>query len=506
MTETRGLEGADRRLCEEMLPHLLPDVQCPSYDRSAIAPGIVHLGLGGFARSHMAVYTDDALEGGNTEWGIVGVSLHSTAMRAALVPQDGLYTVLSRDSDRASLRVVGAVLDVMCIDDQRPAIFDLLNRPHIRIVTLTVTEKGYCLDPATGGLDEAHPAILADLVDPYCPRSVPGFLAEAIRRRHEAGHPPFTVLTCDNLPQNGPLVRAAVARFAHLRDPELGRYVETHVSFPCTMVDRITPATSEADKAAVANGLGMVDAWPVVTEPFHQWVIEDRFPPGRPDWEVGGALMVDDVRPYELMKLRCLNGAHSLLAYLSAVAGIGTVADAMADPQLPKVLRRFWHDDVLPTLPPVPGTDVEAYLVALEGRFANPGIEYPTLKVASDGSQKLPQRLLAIARARLAAGGEPKVVPLAVAAWMRFLLGTDETGATYPIDDPMAERLTALAKAAGPDAGALTDALLSIRDIFGDDLPGAPAFRAAVERHLAGLLERGVAATLAAFLADEEPA
>ncbi|MTJ82559.1 MAG: mannitol dehydrogenase family protein [Telmatospirillum sp.] len=492
-------DGA-QRLCMAGLGALPAAVRRPRYDRTAISAGILHIGLGAFCRGHLATYTDEVLETGARDWGIVGVDLLSPAIRDALKPQDCLYTVLTRENGEDHLRVVGSMIDAMVTSDQLRDVLALAVNPDIRIITLTVTEKGYCQDAATGTLDENHPMIRADLADPTAPRSVPGLLTEAIRLRREAGVAPFTVLVCDNLAENGIKVRRIVTRFATLRDPDLGHFIEDTISFPCTMVDRITPATQDADREAVARGLGVTDAWPVVCEPFRQWVIEDRFPLGRPSWEAAGAIMVEDVHPFELMKLRCLNGAHSTLAYLSVVSGIETIADAMADPLLPKVIRRLWDQDLIPTLPPVPGTDVVAYTAALEGRFRNPGVRHKTIQISSDGSQKLPPRLLEPALDRLKAGSRAKVVPLAVAAWIRFLLGKDEKGVSYTIADPLSARLAQVVADCGADAGRLVDALFAIEDIFFPELAADAEFRADVLGHLRSLLERGVRTTLEDFL------
>ncbi|PWC57927.1 dioxygenase [Azospirillum sp. TSH7] len=489
------------RLSTATIDRLPLTVQRPAYDRAAVTPGIVHIGLGAFCRAHLATYTDDVLATGDRSWGIVGVDPLSPAIRDALKPQDCLYTLLVREENRDRLRVVGSFLDALATADQLDEVLALMAKPDIRIVTLTVTEKGYCQDAATGSLDEAHPLIRADLADPANPRSVPGLLAEAIRRRRAAGVPPFTVLVCDNLAQNGVKVRGIVVRYAELRDPELAAYIAGQVSFPCTMVDRITPATQDADRTTVEVATGCDDAWPVVSEPFKQWVIEDRFPLGRPAWEKAGAILVEDVHPFELMKLRCLNGAHSLLAYLSVIAGIETIADAMADPQMPAVMHRLWASDLIPTLPPVPGTDIPGYTAALEARFRNPGIRHRTIQISSDGSQKLPPRLLEPARELFAAGKAPAVIPLAVAAWMRFLLEKDEAGNAYTVADPRAAALTRIARAHSGDAGELAADLFAIEDIFAPELVAENTFRREVVRHLDSLMNVGVRKTLTAVLA-----
>jgi fructuronate reductase len=488
------------RLGTARLATLPAAVARPGYDRAKVTPGIVHLGLGAFSRAHLGVYTDDVLASGATDWGIIGVNLRSPAIVDALKPQDGLYTLLCRENGDDRLRVIGAFLDVMNAATELDAVLEAMARPEIRVVTITVTEKGYCHDPATQRLNEAHPLVTTDLADPMHPRSLPGLIVEALRLRRDAGVPPFTVLSCDNLPQNGRITRAVVTRFAQLRDADLGRHVADGVAFPSSMVDRITPATKDADRATVAAGLGLDDAWPVVAEPFHQWVIEDRFPTGRPAWETAGAILTDDVHPFETMKLRCLNGAHSTLAYLSVLGGIETVADAMADPLLPKVIRQLWDDDIIPTVPPVPGTDVAAYTRDLEARFGNPGIRHLTLQISSDGSQKLGPRLLAPAAERIAVKNAPRVVPLAVAAWMAFLRQGDDQGRAWMVADPMAARLTAIARAHKNDPAALADALFAVGEIFPPAIAGDAPFRKATTQHLRSLLDRGLTATLTAFL------
>ncbi len=502
MTISLRKDAAPKRLGNAALADLPAAIERPGYDRKTISAGIAHIGLGSFCRAHAMVYTDDVLQNGATDWGVVGICLMSPAMRDALKPQDGLYTLLIRDNDTDTLRVIGSVLDIMVAPDQKSQVFELLCRPEIRIVTLTVTEKGYCLDAATGNLDEKHPAIVADLANPTDPRSVPGFLTEALRLRREAGQAPFTVLVCDNLAQNGIKARNVVTRFATLRDEELGRFISETVAFPCTMVDRITPATQDSDREKVAESLGLIDAWPVVSEPFRQWVVEDHFPLGRPDWETAGAIMTENVLPYELMKLRCLNGSHSTLAYLSVIAGIETIADAMMDEHLPRVIRHLWDEDLIRTLPPVPGTDVAAYTHDLETRFRNTGVRHLALQISWDGSQKLPPRVLEAAAELYSTGRNPKVIPLTVAAWMRFLSGRNELGQDYIVTDPHAERLTAIARGAGNDAARLADALFGIREIFGDVLPANAHFRAEVIKHVSSLMSHGVRKTLKAFLGE----
>lgn len=485
------------RLSDATLSHLPADIARPRYDRAAAKVGMVHLGVGAFHRVHQAVYADDLLAAGHMDWAICGASLRSSDTSGALDPQDGLYTLCVRSGAGDDLRVIGALKRTLVAPRNPAALLAAMADPQVRIVSLTVTEKGYCHDPASGALDEAHADIIADLATPERPRSAPGLLVEALRLRRAAGLAPFTVLCCDNLPANGETVARVTRRFAALRDADLGAYVAGEVAFPSTMVDRIAPATTDADRALVAGRLGMSDAWPVMAEPFSQWVVEDRFPHGRPPFEDVGVEMVADVAPFEHMKLRLLNGAHSSLAYLGYLAGCETIAETMALAPFARLVERLQDEEMTPTLHVPGGTDIAAYKHALRDRFRNPALRHRTWQIAMDGSQKLPQRLLAAARERLAAGESIRFIALGVAGWMRYATGIDETGAPIDVRDPLAARLRAAADGAGRDAARLAGALLSVREIFGDDLPRDPPFRQAVTGHLASLLARGAAATVA---------
>ena len=486
------------RLSAATLRALPAHVRCPAYDRTALATGIVHLGLGAFHRAHQAVYADGAIAAGDARWGIVGASLRAPDTREALVPQDGLYTVAIRDAEGETLRVIGALKDVLVAPENPARLVAAMADPAVRIVSLTVTEKGYCHDPATGVLNEDHPDIRHDLAAPSTPRSAPGFIVEALSRRRAAGVAPFAVLTCDNLPANGHTAGRVVSRLAALRDPALGRFVADEVAFPSTMVDRIVPATTDDDRARIQAALGMVDAWPVMTEPFSQWVIEDRFPGGRPDWAAQGAELVADVGPYETMKLRLLNGAHSSLAYLGYLAGRETVADAMALAPLATHVRRLMDEEAGPTLTLPPGADVEGYKDRLIARFRNPALRHRTWQIAMDGSQKLPQRLLGTVRDRLAAGAPIPRLALGVAAWMRYVTGIDEAGRAIDVRDPLAAELQRRADEAGRIAARLAPALMDVEAIFGTDLPRDPRFVEPVTRALEALLTKGVVRTLEA--------
>ena len=468
----------------------------PAYDRRTLATGIVHLGIGAFHRAHQAVYTEAAIAAGDHRWGILGASLRSPATRDALAPQNGLYTLSVRDGSGEKLQIVGAIRQVMVASENPAALVEAMAHRDVKIVSLTVTEKGYCHDPATGALAETHPDIVHDLGHPHLPRSAPGFIVAALALRHAEGLPPFTVLCCDNLPSNGKTVRRVLTRLAQLRDPALGRYAEEHLACPSTMVDRIVPATADEDRARISTAIGFADAWPVVTEPFTQWVIEDDFPQGRPDWALSGAQFVRDVAPYELMKLRLLNGAHSSIAYLGYLAGRQTVAEAMAMPEMARFVAQLMAEDVTPTLPVPEGADLPAYRKALIERFKNPALKHRTWQIAMDGSQKLPQRLLGTIRERLKAGADISRPALSVAAWMRYVTGLDEAGAAIDVRDPMAAKLRAIADDCGRDAGRLAPALLAVEAIFGADLAGDPRFAGAVNAALAGLFTHGARESL----------
>jgi fructuronate reductase len=476
------------RLSAATLPRLPEAVARPRYDRRAVTPGIVHLGLGAFHRAHQAVMTDAVLEAGARDWGIVAASLRSPTTRDALAPQDGLYTVATREDDRQDLRVIGSLCGLHVAPEDPAALLRAMTDPRIRIVSLTVTEKGYCHDPASGTLDEAHPDIRHDLAAPGAPRSAPGFLVEALRLRRGAGIAPFTVLCCDNLPANGATVGRVTARLGALRDPGLGAWIAGEVAFPGTMVDRIVPATTAEDRAAIAAALGCDDAWPVVGEAFSQWVIEDHFPSGRPEWEIGGATLVADVAPFELMKLRMLNGAHSALAYLGYLAGHETVAEASNDPVFAAYLHGLWAE-IAPAVPAPPGVELRDYASRLLARFRNRALRHRTWQIAMDGSQKLPQRLLETVRTRLAAGQPIPHLALAIAGWLRYVGGRREDGAPIDVRDPLAVPLRQALEAAGPDPVRQVEAALAFEAIFGRDLRGMSSFQAAImEAH--GLLFR----------------
>ncbi len=485
-----------RRLCRDALAGLPTVVRRPDFDPATIRTGIVHLGIGAFARAHLAWYTQPLLRD-DPQWGIHGVSLRRADTRDALAPQDFLYTCAERDDTGERLTVVGAWTGVLVAPETPGAVLARLADPAVRIVTLTVTEKGYHRAGATGGLDTDDPAIQRDLAAPTVPQTVPGLLVAALRLRRTAGIPPFTVLSCDNLPENGNSTRRVVTDFANRLDPALGRFIGEHVAFPNCMVDRIVPATTETDRAQIDAAMGVEDHWPVVCEPFAQWVIEDRFPLGRPAWETTGAALVTDVRPYEEMKLRLLNGSHSSIAYLGQLAGWQTVAEAIAAPALAAHIDALMQE--IATTLHLPSTvDLAAYRRALLARFANPALHHRTAQIAMDGSQKLPQRLFAPALERVAAGQPISRIALGVAAWLRFLQGRGDDGAALHVDDPKADTLTRAARAA-PNAQALCDAIFTMHDVVPPALAGSDAFRNEILNALDRMMTTGVRATLAAM-------
>ena len=490
-----------QRLNNATLNDLPGGISRPRYDRGGIATGIVHLGVGAFHRAHQAVYTDDILAR-DGRWGIVAASLRSPDTYDALQPQDGLYTLSVRSGGGESLRVIGAIQRVIVAPQAVEELLCVMSDPRTRIVSLTVTEKGYCHDPATGSLNDGHPDILHDIANRRMPRSAPGYIVEALHRRRVAGVPPFTVLSCDNLPSNGRTVKRVLTRYAELVDPDLGHFVAGELSCPSTMVDRIVPATGDEDRKRISTALGVTDAWPVVTEPFTQWVIEDRFPAGRPAWEEAGAEFVEDVEPYEHMKLRLLNGSHSTLAYLGYLAGYETVADTMADPAFARLIEGLMDEEVTPTLHMPRGADLTAYKHALVERFKNPSLKHRTWQIAMDGSQKLPQRLLGTIRDRLQTGASITRLALGVAAWMRYASGIDEAGVAIDVRDPMSARLRELSERARGAPEQLAAALLAVREIFGDDLPNDPRFTGPVTDALTQLYAKGARRTVAEIVAS----
>lgn len=474
-------------------------VKTPAYDRSAASAGIVHLGIGAFHRGHLAAYVEACLAS-DPSWGICGVSLRSASTKDALGPQDGLYTLGIQSSDGLVPQIIGAIIDLIVAPQEPQRLAEALLSPKTKIVSLTVTEKGYCLDPATGRLAIDHPDIQHDLTSNGHPRSAIGWLAHGLLERRKAGLEPFTVLSCDNLPSNGLTLRQVLLNYIALKAPDAVEWAQKNIACPCTMVDRIVPATTDEDRAQIAVALGVEDAWPIMTEPFSQFVVEDHFPLGRPDWEAHGVTMAQDVEPFERMKLGMLNGSHSTLAYLGYLAGDETVADTMADPSFRQLIHNLMTQEVMPTLSMPDHVDLPAYRDALLERFSNTALKHRTWQIAMDGSQKLPQRLLGAIRDQLAAGRTIAILSLGVAAWMRYVCGTDEAGNAIDVRDPLADQFAQIARDSDGSAADLVQRFLAVESIFGTDLPGNETFKSAVAKQLKSLMENGARATIAASL------
>jgi fructuronate reductase len=476
-------------------PHGLPSsVRVPSYDRDR-ASGIVHLGIGAFHRAHQAVYTDDALAKAGGDWMITGVSLRSGDVAGQLNPQHGLYTLLTRGAEGVEARIIGSVRKVLVAPEEPEAVLAALAAPQTRIVSLTITEKGYGVDPKTGGLDPDHPSVAGDLAGPRHPRGAVGFIVEALRRRRDAGLPGFTVLSCDNLPSNGKVARRLVTEFAVRTAPDLADFIATSVTFPSTMVDRITPASTERTFEDVEKLVGRSDPGAIETEPFTQWIVEDSFAAGRPEWEAGGALFVEDVAPYEKMKLRMLNGSHSMLAYAGFIAGHRYVRDVMGDPALSALVARHMQAASV-TLDPVPGVDLAHYAEELRTRFRNPAIAHETYQIAMDGTQKLPQRLLEPALVALERGQTLDAFAFAVAAWMRYALGRDEAGKAYALRDPREKEIASVLEKTDGSARAVAGALLTLPGLFPAELTNHRPWVDAVKQRLSAMLEQGMRAAI----------
>ncbi|MEA2118229.1 mannitol dehydrogenase family protein [Halovibrio sp. HP20-50] len=471
--------------------------------------GVVHLGLGAFHRAHQAVYLERYRQrSGDGDWGVCSANLRSSVgLVDSLRDADYRYQVAEyADSDTLTLREIGAIEETLfsgCDSAghwgrDRETLLARMASVDTRIVTLTVTEKGYFLNPASGELKSDDPMIVDDMASPQQPRTAPGLLVEALARRREAGIAPFTVLSCDNMPDNGKRTRQAVVQLAEQRDPALTRWIADEVAFPCSMVDRIVPAMTGADFERLA-ALGVTDPNAVVCEAFTQWVVEDNFPLGRPDWEAEGVEMVADVAPFETMKLRMLNGSHSLLAYLGALAGIETVFDGVNHVGLRAALRRYMREEAAPTLDMPKGIDLDAYADSLLARFANDSLRHRLHQIAMDGSQKLPQRWLSGALKRTGAGQSSPCVALGMAAWIRYTSGEDLMGNRHTVDDPLAQRFQSIHHAHGGDAGALVAAYLAMNDVVPSALATDKAFAQAVVTAYQTLTQQGLEGALAAL-------
>lgn len=493
MTSDPTAASSSRRLSNASVDEIDPGVARPRYDRSRVTPGIVHIGVGGFHRAHMAVAVDRLLAaGGADEWGICGVGLLASddRIRDALRDQDHLYTVDVRGPGTDDLAVIGSIVDLLYAPEEPDAVIERLAAASTRIVSMTITEGGYNIDQVTGEFDLTEPAVAADLTD-RSPRTVFGFVTEALRRRRERGLPGVTVLSCDNIERNGDVAATAFLAFATAKDPDLAAWIRREVTFPSSMVDRITPATTAADVDRVTTRLGVRDAWPVVCEPFFQWVIEDEFAVGRPAFEAAGAQLVADVEPYELMKLRLLNASHQALCYFAFLLGYRLVHDAMGDPLIRRLLQGYMDEEATPTLAPVPGIDLDAYKATLMERFANPGVRDTVARLCADSSNRIPKWLVPVVTARLASGGSVRFSAAVIASWARYAEGVDEEGSPIDIVDARRDDLVARAR------GQRTDprAFIENRALFGD-LANDDRFMADYLAALADLHTLGARATL----------
>jgi fructuronate reductase len=472
----------------QTLSGLAPTAKLPAYDRNQLKSGILHLGPGAFFRAHFAPFTDAALAASGGDWGIEVASLRTADVADHLNEQNGLYTMLIRDTSGTVAQVIGPILRAHVATRDPAGLLDRLEDPAIRIVSLTVTEKAYGMDTATGGLDLNHADVAADLANRHAPRGVIGYLVEGLSRRRAKGLAPFTPLSCDNLPSNGAVLKRLVLDFAERVDPSLRQWIEANVPFPSTMVDRITPASTEATYQDAERLTGRQDLAAIETEPFTQWVIEDHFANGRPAWEKAGALMVTDVSAYEKMKLRMLNGAHSLLAYLGYIGGYEFIRDVMDDAGLAALAYRHMHAAAR-TLDAVPGIDLDDYASELIARFANKAIAHRTYQIAMDGTQKLPQRLLEPATEALAHGDKAETYAIAVAAWMRYAIGEHGNGERYELRDPRAGEIAALIADVPRTGLAISAALFTLPGLFPAALTGHRAWTQDVSDKLEILIQ-----------------
>lgn len=477
--------GAARGLSQSSLAQLRPGVQRPAYDPRAVGIGIVHFGPGAFHRVHQAWFVESLLSR-DPRWGISAVSLHSAAVRDALAPQDGLYTLVTLDAE-VSYRVIGALREILVAPENPQRVLERLASPATRAVTITVTEKGYCLR-ADGGLDDSNPEIAHDLRNPHIPSSLIGYLVEGLDRRRRSGVEPVTIISCDNLVDNGTRLARAVVQFARARDANLAAWIEQTVPFPRTMVDSITPATTDALREQVSANSGLADRWPVQRESFVQWVMEDRFRADGPDWAAAGVTITDDVAAYDRAKLRLLNGAHSTLAYVGLLAGLDTVAAAMNDAPLAQFVATLMREDIRPTLSAPRGLDLEQYIEAILERFRNPALRHPLAQIAWDGSQKLPFRLLGTVADALAASRRIDRLCVPIAAWMHFIRRKAAMGES--VTDPLASTLVEIGRSCQNRGAHDVPAFLALAAIFPGDLAGNELFRSALSRAYDDLASR----------------
>lgn len=477
---------------------LMPStVAVPGYKRSDLSAGIVHFGLGNFHRAHQAVYLDDLFNAGmDHDWALVGAGVFDFEKpgREKLAAQDWLTTVVEQDAGHREARVTGAMVDFIEPGDVQALVARLAD-PAIRIVSTTITEGGYFIDPASQKFNPKHPDIVADAANPDSPKTVFGIMLAGLRQRRAAGVPAFTVMCCDNIPHNGRVTADAVVGLARLSDPEFADWVERSVAFPNSMVDRITPATTDRERKFLADTYGVEDEWPVFCEPFRQWVMEDNFPAGRPALERVGVQFVKDVAPFELMKIRILNGGHAAIAYPAGLMDIHFVHEAMENEQVAGFLAKLERTEIIPTVPPVPGTDLGDYYALIERRFSNPTVGDTIRRLCLDGSNRQPKFIIPTIADRLRAGQPIEGLALESALWCRYCYGTTDSGAAIEPNDPNWDRMTETARKAKDDPSVW----LGMEDIYGD-VGRSPVFAEAFARALAGLWANGAKAALAAYV------
>jgi mannitol 2-dehydrogenase len=476
----------------------LHNVTVPTYQRQDVKQGIVHVGVGGFHRAHLAVYVDTLLEQFNVQdWSICGVDLQPFAapMRDALAQQDNLYTMIECDTEGTSARVVGSITDYLFAPDNSEAVIEKMAHPDTHIVSMTVTESGYYMNENTHELQTDHPDIAADLAGQNPPKTVFAYLYAALARRHAAGLRPFTVMSCDNMQKNGDISRNMLLAFARHQNPEVADWIAANGAFPNSMVDRITPRTSEEHKAQLAENFGVEDSWPVVTEVFHQWVLEDKFVDGRPPFEKAGVQVVPNVHKveeYELIKLRLLNASHSAMGYAGYLAGFTYIHEVIADATFRKYIHGMMQEEVKPLLPQIPGVSIDDYCTTLLKRFSNPTLKDELPRICLGGSGKIPQFIMPSIAEQIQSGGPLRRLTLCAAAWFRYLNGVDEQGKPFKLDDPMAEMLQAKAR-----ESALS--VLDVKILFGDDLRSDQRFISELKDALASLDREGARATIAKY-------
>jgi fructuronate reductase len=493
-----------RRLSRSVLSELPPSVRQPHYDRENLKIGMAHIGVGAFHRCHQAEFIDDMLEACFERWGVLGINLTGPSLVDLLDPQDCLYSRTLRQDARAETRIIGALRQVIDVIDKASAeaAVAALGGPEISVATITVTEKGYCLTPSTGALDLDNPELRADVEDGFPPRTLLGLLALALERRRQTAGLPLTLISCDNVPSNGARLEAAMLKFAALRSAALTRWIEDWVSFPCTMVDRIVPATTLEDVDKVSGVLGAHDPAAVVGEPFRQWVIEDKFAGERPPLDIAGVLFVADSKPYEEIKMRVLNAAQSTLAHQGALVGHQFTYQAAADPVLAALTRKMLEQETSTTLPKLAGMEVAPYIDQSMARIRNTAIHHRCHQIGTDGSQKIVQRLVDPLRERLAAGQPTGLLTLAVASWIAYgLCGARRFGARWTPSDPYAEIVIAIGEKTS-DWSELAKAVLAITSIFGRDM-ARPQVIEPTARHLRGLLGGDTTGYLKERLNDE---